>query len=69
MNRADNATILASPAWSLDRIRITYRDTTAGKQEMFISPTPRDRFYEAILERAPHLERTERGLGVDNAAH
>ena len=62
-------TILASPAWSLDRIRITYRDTSAGKQEMFISPKNRELFYEAILERAPVLERTERGLGVDNAAH
>lgn len=62
-------TILSSPAWSLDRIRITYRDASAGKQEMFISPAPREQFYDAILERAPHLERTQRGLGVDNAAH
>lgn len=46
-------TILSSPAWSLDRIRITYRDNSAGKQEMFISPTHREQFYEAILERAP----------------
>lgn len=62
-------TILASPAWSLDRIRITYRDSTGGKHEMFISPESRDAFYDAILERAPQLERTETGLAMHNAAH
>jgi hypothetical protein len=57
-------TMLASPAWSLDRIRITYRDRSAGKQELVISPQAREAFYEAVLERAPGLRREGRGLSI-----
>jgi hypothetical protein len=55
-------TMLASPAWSLDRTRITYRDGSAGKQELVIAPQSREAFYAAVLERAPGLRRDGRGL-------
>jgi membrane protein YdbS with pleckstrin-like domain len=53
---------LSSPAWSLDRIRISYRSDGGGPKDIMISPEPRDAFYQALIDRNVELQRTERGI-------
>jgi hypothetical protein len=49
----------SSPACSLDRIKIRWRD---GRRSILISPAERHEFYRALLRRCPHLVQEGDGL-------
>jgi hypothetical protein len=49
----------SSPACSLDRLKIRWRD---GRRSILISPPDRQSFYRALLRRCPHLVQESDGL-------
>jgi hypothetical protein len=49
--------MLASPAASLDRLRVDYRTRDGRSRAMLLSPADKDGFLAALAARCPQLER------------
>lgn len=62
MSLAPNHNLLSAPALSIDRVLVTSK----GMRGLNISPSDRERFLDALVERAPHLVRTPGGGLVSN---
>jgi Bacterial PH domain len=47
----------ATPAWSLDRLKVVYPTRSGFHRSLLISPRDRDGFLDELARRANHLER------------
>ena len=59
---------LSSPAWSLNRLRVTYREGRSGTKRLLISPARREQFFDALIARSSRLRREGEGLAAATEA-